>query len=715
MTLMRCVWRRGECVERMERMERVERGCGWRQGRVERVGGERNRHGLYTRRACKWRRPSRGGVLTSRAASAAASGAAVSDDIHLPALFHTLFPSRSDKRVLLLCLLTNVLSVMTYVVVAPCLGNVIDVISASPRSSYGELARAVGMLGLAYVLSNTTLAAQVQLASSVGERLAKSVRGRLFYGMMMDEVGEKGRAGRTSVGDATMPTTMPTTTRTTTNVPTTGSRLSWLTNDIGVLQATVTKLLGARGIRSGLETIAIIGVLLYLNWVLALVLLVSAPVLTPLVLSAAKTIKVLSADVQEAVGRSAAAAVEIIENQKVIKANQGEAGQVARYDALVEAQSGSNTQLIVFQSLLDVSGRLRNVFCVLLTVGLGAHLALMNQVTVGTCYSFFIYGFGFAFALSNVAQSVGESSKVVGALKSCYKVLGGGDGGVGGDGESMSSVHDEHHHHPILDEETLEVEFRNVSFSHPDGWTMRDISFTMPAGTTTALVGPSGSGKSTIASLLLGFHEPTSGDILVNGVPLSSIDVGRWRSVVGVVEQKAGLLVGKVKDVVRYGNEHMSDDEVAEVLEAAQALEFVERLGGIDEWISSGNGNDTLSGGQGQRLALARALARRPKLLVLDEATSALDTETESKLELQKGDRQTTSMVIAHRLTTVRDCDNIVVVKGGRIVAQGAGDAFFEREVVRGVGGDIGIGIGVGGDPRRSPDEEEEEGFYSGG
>ena len=193
-----------------------------------------------------------------------------------------------------------------------------------------------------------------------------------------------------------------------------------LTLPLTSLQRQVTKLLGARGIRSGLETIAIIGVLLYLNWVLALMLLISAPVLTPLVLSAAKTIKVLSEDVQETVGNAAAAAVEIIENQKVIKANQGEATQVARYDHLIEAQSASNTKLIVFQSLLDVSGRLRNVFCVLLTVGLGAHLALMKQVTVGTCYSFFIYGFGFAFALSNVAQSVGEISKV-----RCYGWTGG--------------------------------------------------------------------------------------------------------------------------------------------------------------------------------------------------------------------------------------------------------------------------------------------------
>ena len=598
--------------------------------------------------------------------------------IHLPALFHTLFPSPADKRVLLLCLLTNVLSVMTYVVVAPCLGNVIDVISASPKSTYAELARAVGMLGLAYVLSNSTLAAQVQLAGTVGERLAKSVRGRLFYGMMVDErVGTKETKGTMAAEghDTTGECSTMQTIQRREESENTGSRLSWLSNDVGVLQATVTKLLGARGIRSGLETIAIIGVLLYLNWVLALVLLVSAPVLTPLVLSAARSIKFLSADVQEAVGRSAAAAVEIVENQKVIKANQGEAGQVARYDALIESQSGANTRLIVFQSLLDVSGRLRNVFCVLLTVGLGAHLALMNQVTVGTCYSFFIYGFGFAFALSNVAQSVGEISKVVGALKNCYRVLTGG-GNVGTSSVSADVKRTDIEHHMGI-EEHMDIEFRNVSFSHPDGWTMRDISFRMPAGTTTALVGPSGSGKSTIASLLLGFHRPTSGDIYVNGMPMSSMDVRRWRSMVGVVEQRAGLLVGRVKDVVRYGNENLSDDGVTEVLEAAQATEFVERLGGVDEWISSGNGSDTLSGGQGQRLALARALARRPKLLVLDEATSALDNETESKLELNTDNLRTT-MVIAHRLSTVKDCDNIVVVRQGRIVAQGAGGEFVD-------------------------------------
>lgn len=206
-------------------------------------------------------------------------------------------------------------------------------------------------------------------------------------------------------------------------------------------------------------------------------------------------------------------------------------------------------------------------------------------------------------------------------------------------------------------------------------------------------VGPSGGGKSTIASLLLGFHRPSSGDIYVNGRKLSEIDVRQWRKAVGVVEQRPGLLVGRVKDVVRYGNEDLSDGELYDVLRASQALEFVSKLPDGEESVVS---QDKLSGGQGQRLALARALGRKPKLLVLDEATSALDTETESKLEL--GVHPATTLVIAHRLTTVRDCDNIVVVRGGRVVGEGGGREFLE---------------GMVGGLMRGGEESEDGGFYS--
>ena len=544
-----------------------------------------------------------------------------------------LFPEAEDRKQLLYCLGINVLSVMSYVVVAPCLGRVIDVISA-PQSTYGMLAKAVGTLTLAYVLSNTTLAAQVQLASSVGERLASRVRSRLFRSIMWKKI------------DSTD----------------SGTMISWLGNDVNVLQATVTKLLGARGIRSGLETVGIICVLLWLNWVLALMLLISAPILTPVVLSAASRMKMLAQDVQVSTAATSSAAMEILEDQKVIKVNQAEKSQIDRYNSLVDDQSRMNTKSIVAASLLDVSGRLRNVFCVVLTVGLGAHLALMNQVTVGTCYSFFIYGFGFAFALSNVAQSVGEIFKVVGTMKEVVGLIDCMADPVEVGGYAVPDVIES-------------IEFRNVSFRHPDdGWEMKNMSFTMRSKTTTALVGPSGGGKSTIALLLLGFYTPVSGEIWINGnIPLSKVDKTSWRKKIGMVEQRPGLLVGTVSHVVSYGKDDASDDAILDMLRQTQAYpNFVESL---DDVVTA----NTISGGQGQRLALARALLRKPDVLVLDEATSALDVDTENRiLECVNVDRDMPiTLVIAHRLNTVREADTIIVIADGQIVEMGTHDELL--------------------------------------
>ena len=591
---------------------------------------------------------------TTTTAAAAAAAAAVQqyedehgqqqDVLSYRDMYDVLMPEQEDRRLLMLCVGVNILSVVSYVVVAPCLGRVIDVISA-PQSTYVSLAKAVGALALAYIASNTTLAAQVQLASSVGERLATRVKGRLFSAMMMQPYSPYSNISS-------------------------GTMISWLGNDVQVLQTTVTKLLGARGIRSGLETVGIICVLLWLNWLLAIILLVSAPILTPLVLSAAKKIKILSEDVQEALSRTSSAGVEILENQKIIRVNQSEDSQIRRYTACVDEQSTKNTTLIAFQALLDVSGRLRNVFCVLLTVGLGAHLALMNQVTVGTCYSFFIYGFGFAFALSNVAQSVGEVSKVLGACTNVAASL-----------LSFSQKVEETNDKVLFDDD-VDIEFRNVCFRHPDGWTMEGMNFTIPAHSTTALVGPSGGGKSTIASLLLGFHTPDSGEIYINGIPLSSIDKAAWRRMIGMVEQRPGLLVGRVRDIVSYGNQGMSETEIIEALEQTQSLSFVEGLpDGMDTEIF--NGKMGLSGGQSQRLALARALARRPKLLILDEATSALDVDTETKITggLEFLGHHPTTLVIAHRLSTIRRADSIIVVQDGRIVAQGTHEELVMRDI----------------------------------
>jgi len=589
------------------------------------------------------------------------------------------------------CFLANIVSVISYVLVAPSLGHVIDVISAK-GSTYACLAKAVGGLGFAYLLSNAALAAQVSLAMAAGERLASHVRSRLFSSLMFRDTYNTNYYSNDAKADDKIGSSSSSSNNNKDNnksidveigngqdggdsldgkALSTGTLISWLGNDVEILQTTVTKLLGAKGIRAALETVGIICVLLWLNWLLALTLLVSAPVLTPLVLSAAKRIRNCSEKVQESTSQASSVATEIIENQKIIKVNQAEESQQERFFRLVDLQSRLSQKLIGISALLDISGRLRNVICVLITVGLGAHLALMNQVSVGTCYSFFIYSFGFSFALSNVTQSLGEISKVIGTMKHVSKLLRKCEEEASfapSQGKSLSPFDS-----TIRD---FKIEFRNVSFTHPDGWSMNSINFVMHPHTTTALVGPSGGGKSTLAALLLGVYRPTSGEILVDNVPLSQIDQRWWKSQIGMVEQQPGLLVGKVSDIVSYGSKDASRDDILRVLDQTQAEDFVKNLPNGMDTLVGGDGVG-ISGGQAQRLALARALLRRPSVLILDEATSALDVHTESAVASKysaPGDDESSPnvLVIAHRLSTVRNADNIVVIVDGKVEEMGS-------------------------------------------
>jgi subfamily B ATP-binding cassette protein MsbA len=217
------------------------------------------------------------------------------------------------------------------------------------------------------------------------------------------------------------------------------------------------------------------------------------------------------------------------------------------------------------------------------------------------------------------------------------------------------------------------LRFEGVSFRYPcsDADVLTDVSFEVPRGATVALVGPSGSGKSTLAQLVARFADPTGGRILIDGVDLRDVAAHALRSHMGIVAQDPLLFNGTIADNIALGAP-LDPDRLTAVAAAANALEFIDRLpDGFSTGIGDGGGR--LSGGQRQRLAIARALYRDPPLLLLDEATSALDTESEHLVQ-QAIDRTMagrTSIVIAHRLSTVRRADLIVVLDRGRIVATG--------------------------------------------
>ncbi|MBB6675602.1 ABC transporter ATP-binding protein [Cohnella nanjingensis] len=324
---------------------------------------------------------------------------------------------------------------------------------------------------------------------------------------------------------------------------------------------------------------------------------------------------------------------------------------------IVEAYFGSSAW-VTFQSF--------QVLCLAFTI----LLAFRGEIPVGDVVLYQSY---FAMILGSITQLINVYPNIAKGFESIYSVTE----------ILLSKDTEEYQGKRKLERVRGEFSFRNVHFGYnnSDRHVLSDFHLNVKAGECVALVGASGAGKSTVLNLVIGFSKPSEGQVAVDGVPMEELDMASYRSQLAVVHQSTVLFSGTIRENITYGLPSVSDEKLAEVVRMTHLQDVVAQLPqGLDTAIGEHGGR--LSGGQRQRIAIARALIRDPKIILLDEATSALDNESEyfvqqAMQELIKG---RTTFIVAHRLSTIRDADRIVVMKQGRCVEVGTYDELMAKQ-----------------------------------
>jgi ATP-binding cassette subfamily B protein len=297
---------------------------------------------------------------------------------------------------------------------------------------------------------------------------------------------------------------------------------------------------------------------------------------------------------------------------------------------------------------------------------------LSGTMTGGTLGQFVLYAVLAAAAVGSLSEVWGEVAQATGAAERLGELL-----------SVQSEIKSPAHPKALPEPPRGEIAFRDVSFTYPlrpETRALDDVSFKVKPGERIALVGPSGAGKTTIFALLLRFYDASSGRVEIDGVPVNEADLNALRSRFAVVPQETALFADTIAANIAYGAEGASRDEIVEAAKAAFANDFIEELPqGYDTVL--GEGGVTLSAGQRQRIAIARAVLREAPILLLDEATSALDANSETLVQraLDKVMDGRTTLVIAHRLSTVVGADRILVFDHGRLVEEGTHQTLLRK------------------------------------
>jgi len=422
-------------------------------------------------------------------------------------------------------------------------------------------------------------------------------------------------------------------------------------------------------VREGALVIGLLCVMFYYSWQLSLIFLLIGPVVAVIVSFVSKRFRVVSKNIQHSMGNLTSSVEQAVKGHKVVIMFGGQEIEQNRFKQK-NNHNRQQTMKLSVTSILSVSS-IQVIASIALAVVLyiASTPGMLEKLTAGV---FINVVFCMVMLLKPLKQLTTINNQFQKGMAACASIF-----------EILDEADEEDSGRTKIERATGKIEFDDVTFSYPGKHTpaLFNVSFTANPGQSVALVGRSGSGKSTISSLLTRFYVPQEGQIRLDDMPLNDVDLKALRAQFAVVSQNVTLFNDTIANNIAYGaRQNVSRKEIENAARMAHVEEFLANLpDGLDTVI--GENGLMLSGGQRQRIAIARAILAEAPILILDEATSALDTESERLIQdaLEKLQKRCTSIVVAHRLSTIENADCIMVVEQGRIIEKGKHDELLEK------------------------------------
>jgi ATP-binding cassette subfamily B protein len=508
-----------------------------------------------------------------------------------------------------------------------------DALKRADRSKLDHIALA--MIGLALVFGFSA-AMRAFLFNTTGERVVTRLRQTLYRRILDQEVG---------FFDARR----------------TGELTSRLASDTGVLQNAVSVNI-SMALRSGAQAVGAVAFLFFTSPVLTGLMLLVVPAVALGAVIYGRRVRRLAREVQDALAMAGEVAEESIAGLRTVRSFDAEEKESQRYEGAVEKAFGLARKRIIAGSTFMASASFAIYASAVLVFWYGGRLVAAGTMTAGALIQFLIYTLIVAFAVGGLADLWADFMRAAGAGERVFELI-----------DRVPAIPPSGGAQPARVEGKVELSGVRFAYpSRPEVEVLAGIDLALAPGEVVAVVGPSGAGKSTIAQLIARFYDPLAGEIRFDGQDIRALDPRWLRRQIGAVAQEPVLFSTSIAENIRYGRPGASDEEVEAAARTANAHGFISAMpGGYDTQV--GERGVQLSGGQKQRVAIARAVLKDPRVLILDEATSALDAESEHlvKEALERLMRGRTTLIIAHRLSTVMSADRVVVLDAGRVVQNG--------------------------------------------